>query len=114
MSDLLPAKTDTPAGGPLALPGGPSVPARPSSPMGVFARPTTTTGWRAWVTTIDHKRIGIMYGTAAMVFFIIGGSEALLIRAQLWAPKQHLLSAEVYNQVFTMHGTTMVFLVVMP
>ena len=55
-----------------------------------------------------------MYGTAAMVFFIVGGVEALLIRAQLWAPRGTLLSAELYNQVFTMHGTTMVFLVVMP
>jgi cytochrome c oxidase subunit 1 len=113
MSDLVPAKTDSPATGALALPGGPAL-ARPGSPLGVFTRPTTTTGWRAWVTTIDHKRIGVMYGAAAMVFFIIGGLEALLIRAQLWAPKQHLLSAETYNQVFTMHGTTMVFLVVMP
>jgi cytochrome c oxidase subunit 1 len=113
MSDLLPVKTDPAAGGTLALPEGPST-ARPGAPLGVFARPTTKTGWRSWVTTIDHKKIGIMYGAAAMVFFIIGGLEALLIRAQLWAPKQHLLSAETYNQVFTMHGTTMVFLVVMP
>jgi cytochrome c oxidase subunit I len=111
MSDLLPAKTDGP--GALALPEAPSTRA-PASPLGVFTRPTTKTGWRSWVTTIDHKKIGIMYGAAALVFFIIGGLEALLIRAQLWAPKQHLLSAEAYNQVFTMHGTTMVFLVVMP
>jgi cytochrome c oxidase subunit 1 len=111
MSDLLPAVTDAP--GTLALPEGPST-ARPPSPLGVFTRPTTTTGWRSWVTTIDHKKIGVMYGAAALCFFIIGGLEALLIRAQLWAPRQHLLSAEAYNQVFTMHGTTMVFLVVMP
>jgi cytochrome c oxidase subunit I len=111
MSDLVPATTDGP--GALALPEGPTD-RRPASPMGVFGRPTATTGWRSWITTIDHKKIGIMYGTAAMMFFIIGGVEALLIRAQLWAPKQHLLSADVYNQVFTMHGTTMIFLVVMP
>ena len=71
-------------------------------------------GWRSWLTTVDHKKIGIMYGAAALFFFLIGGSEALLIRAQLWAPRGKLLSAELYNQVFTMHGTTMVFLVVMP
>ena len=112
MSDLLPAKT-TEGPGTLALPEGPST-LVPASPLGVFTRPTTKTGWRSWVTTIDHKKIGIMYGAAALVFFIVGGLEALLIRAQLWAPKQHLLSAEAYNQVFTMHGTTMVFLVVMP
>src|SRR5690606_37892558 len=73
-----------------------------------------TTGWRSWVTTVDHKRIGIMYGTAAMFFLLVGGVEALLIRAQLAAPGQKLLSADLYNQVFTMHGVTMIFLVVMP
>jgi cytochrome c oxidase subunit 1 len=110
MSDLLPAKTDAP--GTLALPEGPSV--RPSATIGVFSRPVARTGWRSWITTVDHKKIGVMYGAAALMFFIVGGLEALLIRAQLWAPKQHLLSADTYNQVFTMHGTTMVFLVVMP
>jgi cytochrome c oxidase subunit 1 len=55
-----------------------------------------------------------MYGAAALFFLVIGGTEALLIRSQLWAPRQSLLSADAYNQVFTMHGTTMVFLVVMP
>ena len=70
--------------------------------------------WRRWLFTVDHKKIGIMYGSAAMVFFMVGGVEALLIRSQLWAPRGTLLSAELYNQVFTMHGTTMVFLVVMP
>ena len=83
-------------------------------PLGVFARPTTSTGWRSWVTTVDHKRIGIMYGTTALVFFVIGGIEALLIRVQLAVPEGQLLSADLYNQVFTMHGVTMVFLVVMP
>src|SRR4029078_5996809 len=59
-------------------------------------------------------RIGIMYGAAALVFFVIGGVEALLIRVQLATPNGNLLSADLYNQVFTMHGTTMIFLVVMP
>lgn len=86
----------------------------PGRPFGVFARPTGGPGWRSWFTTVDHKKIGIMYGAAALAFFIIGGVEALLIRAQLWAPRGTLLSADQYNQVFTMHGTTMIFLVVMP
>src|SRR4051812_34750677 len=83
-------------------------------PMGVFARPRTATGWRSWVTTVDHKKIGIMYGAAALCFFVVGGVEALLIRVQLATPNGKLLSADLYNQVFTMHGTTMIFLVVMP
>ncbi len=84
------------------------------SPLGVYTRPRASTGWRSWVTTIDHKKIGIMYGASALFFLLIGGFEAILIRTQLWAPRQHILSAEAYNQVYTMHGTTMVFLVVMP
>jgi len=83
-------------------------------PMGVFRRPTATTGWRSWVTTVDHKKIGIMYGFTAFFFFLVGGIEALLIRIQLAQPNQTVLSAETYNQVFTMHGVTMVFLVIMP
>ena len=111
MTDTLPVQYE--AGGPLALPSGDTATPKPP-PIGVFSRPRTKTGWRSWVTTVDHKRIGIMYGTAAIVFLLVGGAEALLIRAQLWAPRQHLLSAEAYNQVYTMHGTTMVFLVVVP
>jgi cytochrome c oxidase subunit I len=98
---------------PLALPSGePS--AEVTNPVGVFQRPRPGKGWRSWLTTVDHKKIGVMYGTAAIFFLIIGGIEALLIRIQLWAPRGTLLSADAYNQVFTMHGTTMVFLVVMP
>jgi cytochrome c oxidase subunit I len=83
-------------------------------PLGVFRRPAGDTGWKSWFTTVDHKKIGIMYGAASLFFLLIGGFEAILIRTQLWAPRQHILSAEAYNQVYTMHGTTMVFLVVMP
>ncbi len=97
---------------PLALPSGES---RPSQPvLGVFRRPRATTGWRSWLTTVDHKRIGIMYGASSLFFLIVGGVEALLIRLQLAAPNGTLLSADQYNQIFTMHGTTMIFLVVMP
>ncbi|HUF96547.1 MAG TPA: cytochrome c oxidase subunit I [Ilumatobacter sp.] len=90
------------------------VPATPSSSYGVFRRPVETTGWKSWAFTIDHKKLGIMYGVAAFVFFLIGGLEALMIRAQLAGPEGTVLSADVYNQMFTMHATTMVFLFVMP
>jgi len=79
-----------------------------------FQRPTATTGWWSWATTVDHKRIGIMYGVTAIVFFVVGGSEALLMRLQLARPNGRILTAEAYNQLFTMHGLTMIFLVVMP
>src|SRR5690606_2205236 len=98
---------------PLALPSGEPV-EEEISPVGVFQRPKATTGWKSWFTTVDHKKIGIMYGASALFFLLIGGVEALLIRVQLFSPRGTLLSAEAYNQVFTMHGTTMVFLVVMP
>jgi len=71
-------------------------------------------GLRSWITTVDHKRIGVMYFVAAIVFFFIGGLEALLIRLQLGSPESTLISSDLYSQLFTMHGTTMVFLAVMP
>jgi cytochrome c oxidase subunit 1 len=69
---------------------------------------------RGWLTTVDHKRIGILYGVTAFVFFLVGGLEALLLRLQLAAPGMAVVSADAYNALFTMHGTTMVFLAVMP
>jgi len=83
-------------------------------PLGVLTRPQGGNGWRDWLSTVDHKKIGIMYGVAAMFFFVVGGSEALLIRSQLAVPNGQVLSADLYNQVYTMHGLTMVFLFVMP
>ena len=77
-------------------------------------RPTSYSGWWSWVTTVDHKRIGILYGVTAFVFLLIGGIEALIMRLQLARPDQDLVSPEVFNQMFTMHGTTMIFLVIMP
>ncbi|HUQ63471.1 MAG TPA: cytochrome c oxidase subunit I [Acidimicrobiales bacterium] len=71
-------------------------------------------GLWGWLTTVDHKKIGIMYGVTAFIFFILGGLEAMLLRIQLGSPESTFLSADTYNQVFTMHGTTMIFLVVMP
>jgi cytochrome c oxidase subunit I len=80
----------------------------------VLARPTATTGIWGWFTTVDHKRIGILYGATALVFFLVGGIEALVIRLQLARPDGTVVSAQTYNELFTMHGLTMIFLVVMP
>ncbi len=89
--------------------------AGPDAPVRLFRRPTGyTKGAWGWLTTVDHKKIGILYGVTSFVFFLIGGIEALLLRVQLGSPDNTFLSAEAYNQVFTMHGTTMVFLVIMP
>jgi cytochrome c oxidase subunit I len=71
-------------------------------------------GFMSWVKTTDHKRIGIMYMVTTFVFFILGGTEALMIRLQLGTPENTLVSPQVYNQLFTMHGTTMIFLFVVP
>ncbi|MFN8627866.1 MAG: cytochrome c oxidase subunit I [Candidatus Binatia bacterium] len=90
--------------------------------MAVAARTEATTAdpsylggnlW-SWLTTVDHKRIAVLYGTAALTFFVIGGIEALLMRLQLARPDNTFLAASTYNELFTMHGTTMIFLVVMP
>jgi cytochrome c oxidase subunit I len=71
-------------------------------------------GWASWITTTDHKRIGIMYMVTTFAFFLLGGTEALLIRLQLGVPNNTLVSPQVYNQLFTLHGTTMIFLFVVP
>ncbi len=71
-------------------------------------------GLYAWVTTPDHKRIGILYIVTTLVFFILGGIEAMALRLQLALPNGRVLSPESFNQFFTMHGTTMIFFVVMP
>jgi cytochrome c oxidase subunit I len=80
------------------------------------AAPTETYegGLWSWLATTDHKRIGRLYLFTALSFFLWGGGEALIIRTQLHAPNMHFVTAEMYNQIFTMHGTTMIFLVVMP
>jgi cytochrome c oxidase subunit 1 len=68
----------------------------------------------SWLTTVDHKRIGILYILTAVVFLVAGGIMALLLRAQLATPNEHFLTRGSYNAVMTMHGTTMIFLVVVP
>ena len=78
-------------------------------------KPTKSpSGIWSWITTVDHKRIGILYGATALFFMFVGGLEALLLRIQLTRPESTFLSADVYNQLFTMHGTTMIFMVGMP
>ncbi len=77
-------------------------------------RPVHPTGIWNWITTIDHKRIGILYGVTAFIMFLSGGVEATLMRLQLAGPELDIVSAAVYNQLFTMHGTTMIFLAIMP
>ena len=71
--------------------------------------PRTSKRWIDWVTTTDHKKIGIMYLVTTFVFFMLGGIEALLMRLQLAEPNNTLLGGERYNQLLTLHGTTMVF-----
>jgi cytochrome c oxidase subunit 1 len=72
------------------------------------------TGLWSWLTTVDHKRIGILYGATAFTFFLLGGIEALLLRIQLGSANNTFLAPDLYNQLFTMHGTTMIFLAIMP
>ncbi len=82
--------------------------------VGRIPRVKKQTGLWSWLTTVDHKRIGIMYAFAALFFFVLGGIEALLIRLQLFKPNLDLMHPETFNQLFTMHGTTMLFLAAMP
>jgi cytochrome c oxidase subunit I len=70
--------------------------------------------WWEWITTVDHKKIGIMYIITAIGFFVIGGLDALVIRLQLARAESTLITPEFYNELFTMHGTTMIFLAIMP
>jgi cytochrome c oxidase subunit I len=67
-----------------------------------------------WVVTVDHKKLGILYIIYAIVFLVIGGVEATVMRIQLMVPNNHFVSPEVFNRLFTMHGTTMIFFAVMP
>ncbi len=75
---------------------------------------TSSNGLLSWITTVDHKQIGILYLLSAIFFFIIGFAEAILMRIQLMQPQNTVLSPEAYNQIFSMHGTTMIFLVLTP
>jgi cytochrome c oxidase subunit I len=86
-----------------------------------IAIPSTRTATRPWVevvhewvTTVDHKRLGILYIVYALIFLVVGGIEATIIRIQLMRPHNNFVSPQVFNRMFTMHGTTMIFFVVIP
>jgi cytochrome c oxidase subunit I len=89
---------------------------RPAPRIGLstLPRPQGDTGIWSWITTVDHKRIGILYGATAFIMFLFGGIEALIMRLQLATPNGQVVDADTFNQLFTMHGTTMIFLVIMP
>ncbi len=80
----------------------------------VLPRPAPLSGVLEWVFTTDHKRIGILYMVTGFTFFVIAGIFALFMRSQLAYPNGAVLTNAQYNEIFTMHGTTMIFLVVMP
>ena len=81
----------------------------------ISVRPNTYAGtaW-SWMTTVDHKRIAVLYFVTALAFLGLGGVEALLIRLQLSRPEAGLIDPDRFAELFTMHGTTMVFLALMP
>ena len=77
-------------------------------------RPSWSEMLQSWVTTVDHKRIGLLYILYALLFLVIAGIEALVMRIQLLSAHNDFVSPQVFNQMFTMHGTTMIFFVAMP
>ena len=79
-----------------------------------MAKNLPKTGIVSWLTTVDHKRIGIMYGVTALFFLLFGGAEAIFMRTQLAIPNNSFLDAGTFNGLVTLHGTTMIFLFVMP
>src|SRR6195952_3598989 len=74
----------------------------------------TAPGWRGWLSTVDHKSIGLRYLVTAFIFLLMGGVEALIMRVQLARPDATVLTPEQYSQLFTMHGVTMIFLYALP
>ncbi|MFK7823030.1 MAG: cytochrome c oxidase subunit I [Oligoflexales bacterium] len=79
-----------------------------------MAKNLPKTGIVSWLTTVDHKRIGILYGATALFFLLFGGAEAIFMRTQLALPNNSFLDAGTFNGLVTLHGTTMIFLFVMP
>ncbi len=71
-------------------------------------------GWRSWLFTLDHKRIGVMYLVSILASFLLGGIFALLVRLELWTPGRTIMDAHTYNQMFTLHGAAMIFLFIIP
>ena len=85
-----------------------------ASLTGAYHRPVSYSGVWGWLTTVDHKRIGILYGVTAFIFFVIAGVEAILMRLQLAGPNLSIVGPDIFNQLFTMHALSMIFLGVMP
>src|ERR671925_2322512 len=83
-------------------------------PQADVQRPPLLVWLHDWVVTVDHKRLGIMYICTGLLFFAVGGLEASIMRWQLAFPNHDVVAPEVFNRLFTMHGTTMVFLFGMP
>src|SRR6202023_3506600 len=83
-------------------------------PRTEFASRPFVDGLHEWVTTVDPKRLGVLYILFALIFLMIAGMEAIVIRIQLIRPHNDFVSPQVFNRMFTMHGTTMIFFVVMP
>ena len=75
---------------------------------------TEPKGWKSWLTTVDHKRIGVMYLWSVLGAFLLGGLFALIVRLELLTPKEDFMNAETYNRMFTLHGAIMVFLFIIP
>ena len=80
----------------------------------VIPRPTSYAGIWGWLTTVDHKRIGVLYGMTALTLMLVAGIEAGVIRMQLATPDSGIIGGDRFNQMFTMHATVMVFMVIMP
>jgi cytochrome c oxidase subunit 1 len=81
---------------------------------GTLEQPAQGSEVWSWITTVDHKRIGVLYGVTGFIFFLVGGLEAALIRTQLAVPNGDVIDADRFNQLFTMHALTMIFLALMP
>src|SRR5690606_4001173 len=71
-------------------------------------------GIMSWLVTVDHKRLGLMYLASVLLFFLVAGILAIALRTELFTPDQDFMSAQTYNQVFTLHGAIMVFLFIIP
>src|SRR6202521_1602797 len=83
-------------------------------PRTELASPPIVARLHEWVTTVDHKRLGILYILYALFFLVVAGIEAVIMRIQLIVPHNHFVSPQVFNRMMTMHGTTMIFFMVMP
>src|SRR5688500_2618686 len=81
---------------------------------GTLPQYATESGVWSWITTVDHKKIGTLYLVTGFILLLVGGIEAMLVRTQLAVPNNTVIDANLYNQLFTMHALTMIFLAIMP